>query len=182
MHATFMVMGAHAVILPMLIFAFMPISGAHFNPMVTFAMVAAGRQVCSRMSPCMHMSVYMQWLIVLLVCRVRSCTQKVAVLTLCFAPGSSSSADRLSALEHRHLLPVIAQHIIAMRRSAYLLCIIEQCELLNGDLLLLADSDQRPQLSCRTMHWRYCGSIHSLFCAAQYVLAPALALPVLEEA
>lgn len=43
-HATFMVMGAHAVILPMLIFAFMPISGAHFNPMVTFAMVAAGRQ------------------------------------------------------------------------------------------------------------------------------------------
>ena len=45
LHATFMIMGAHAVILPMLIYVFMPVSGAHFNPMVTMSMVAAGRQV-----------------------------------------------------------------------------------------------------------------------------------------
>ena len=46
LQSTLMVMGAHGVILPLLIYAFMPISGAHFNPMVTFSMVAAGRQAC----------------------------------------------------------------------------------------------------------------------------------------
>ena len=49
LHATFMIMGAHAVILPMLIYVFMPISGAHFNPMVTFSMVAAGRQASAHL-------------------------------------------------------------------------------------------------------------------------------------
>ena len=54
LHATFMIMGAHAVILPMLIYVFMPVSGAHFNPMVTMSFVAAGRQVCSRHDVDLH--------------------------------------------------------------------------------------------------------------------------------
>ncbi|KAK9796998.1 hypothetical protein WJX73_000334 [Symbiochloris irregularis] len=44
LQSTLMIMAAHGVILPLLIFAFKNVSGAHFNPMVTFSMVMAGEQ------------------------------------------------------------------------------------------------------------------------------------------
>ena len=43
LHQTLMVMGAHTVILPMLIFVFMPISGAHFNPMARSQLLLHGQ-------------------------------------------------------------------------------------------------------------------------------------------
>ena len=39
-------MGAHAVILPLVIYAGLEVSGAHFNPMVTASFVATGKLVC----------------------------------------------------------------------------------------------------------------------------------------
>lgn len=42
---TGMVMGAHAIILPLVIYSAMETSGAHFNPMVTSCFVALGKLV-----------------------------------------------------------------------------------------------------------------------------------------
>ena len=39
------VMGAHAVILPLVIYAGLEVSGSHFNPMVTACFVLAGKLV-----------------------------------------------------------------------------------------------------------------------------------------
>ena len=45
LQSTLMIMGAHGIILPLLIYGFKNVSGAHFNPMVTFSLVLAGEQV-----------------------------------------------------------------------------------------------------------------------------------------